>query len=218
MTLKAPIGILGGSFDPVHHGHLRLAVEAQQQLQLDHVRMIPLRKPAHREHPGATAEHRLRMLQDAVAKTPNIIVDDYELKKTDVSYTVNTLQHLNAEFPEHPLYWIMGIDSFATLNRWKDWQELFHYCHFLVAGRPLSQELKMDVELESVVAERFTEELSELHQTQAGKIMVLPFPVLNISSTAIREMIADGQRIDYLLPHTLIDYIYQNKLYQTHAN
>ncbi len=130
------IGILGGTFDPIHHGHLRCAQELLQDLPLDEVRLVPCRIPPHRDTPQASAEQRLRMLKAALDGAPGLTVDDRELSREGPSYTVDTLHSLRAEFGATPLCLIVGMDAFNGLDRWHRWQELIGLAHIVVAHRP----------------------------------------------------------------------------------
>lgn len=136
-STAAPLGVLGGTFDPIHTGHLRLAEEAREALGLGGVRLIPAGQPPHRGEPGSTAEDRLAMARLAAAGNPGFMVDDGEVRAQQKSYTVLTLERLRAEIgPRRPLVLILGADAFAGLPTWHRWTDLFALAHLAVANRP----------------------------------------------------------------------------------
>ena len=120
----SPLALLGGTFDPAHFGHLRIASETAAALKLPDVRLIPSKTPVHRARPGANEAQRLAMLKLAVADIPGLVADDRELKRDTPSYTVLTLESLRAEFPQRPLIWLIGIDAFMHINHWYQWPRL----------------------------------------------------------------------------------------------
>ena len=122
---SSPLALLGGTFDPVHWGHLRIASETAAALKLPEVRLIPSQAPVHRASPGATGEQRLAMLRLAVADAPGLSVDDRELTRDTPSYTTLTLESLRTEFPLRPLIWLIGVDAFVHINTWYEWPRLF---------------------------------------------------------------------------------------------
>ena len=130
------IGILGGTFDPIHHGHLRLAVEMREGLGLEELRLIPALQPPHREAPIAGAEDRLAMLEAAVARANALHIDTRELVREGPSYTVDTLLSLRAELPAQPLCLIIGMDAFCYLDTWHRWQDVLELAHIGIARRP----------------------------------------------------------------------------------
>ncbi|MGH8120697.1 MAG: nicotinate (nicotinamide) nucleotide adenylyltransferase, partial [Gammaproteobacteria bacterium] len=131
-----PIGILGGTFDPVHHGHLRLAIECCERLALAEVRLVPLRVPPHRKPPRASPEHRLAMLKLAAENKNNLIVDDSELRRKTISYTIDTVSTLRKSSGRTPLCLLLGTDAFNMLHTWHRWQALLDYVHVVIAERP----------------------------------------------------------------------------------
>ena len=130
------IGIMGGMFDPVHVGHIKVALAAQQVLQLDQVRLVPCSIPNHRDHALCSSLQRLDMLHLAVNDYPSLVVDDRELNRPGTSYTYDTLLSVREEFREAALYFVLGVDAFASLDQWHRWLELFELCHFVVIERP----------------------------------------------------------------------------------
>ncbi|MDP3904672.1 MAG: nicotinate-nucleotide adenylyltransferase [Methylococcaceae bacterium] len=205
------IGIFGGTFDPVHYGHLRSALEVKELFGLDEVRLIPCYQPPHRDQPKASATMRLQMLQQAINHEPGLIVDSRELDRAGPSYMVDTLKSLREEFSEQTLLLFIGSDAFENLTRWHRWQQLFAYAHLVVLTRP-GYAIKT---LDSFFNPRLANAKTELSKTPAGSIFFQPVTQLDISATAIRNMIALKQSPRFLLPDAVIEYIQQQQLYQT---
>ncbi len=207
-------GILGGTFDPVHIGHLRLALEVQAAVGLDQIQLVPVSSPAHRAAPVLSAETRLQMLQLAVADQLGLFVNPLELERPGVSYTCETLIHLRAQNPDTALCLITGMDSFATFNQWHRWREIPTLAHIIVAQRPGSQ-TDLKPELQAFLARAQTQNLQNLHQQQAGSVVMLDIPALDISSTRIRAMLKTGLSTRYLLPEPVQEIIETNDYYAT---
>ena len=206
------IGILGGTFNPVHYGHLRSALEVKDDFGLDEVRLIPCFQPPHREQPSVTALMRLHMLELAIKNQPGLKIDTRELDRQGPSYMVDTLKSLRLEFPDQPLLLFIGTDAFKHLSAWHQWQQLFAYAHIVVMTRPSYQAQDLD----DFFKARLTEDKKELAERLAGKLFFQAVTPLDISATAIRKMIAEQQNPGFLLPDAVIDYIKQNSLYQKH--
>jgi nicotinate-nucleotide adenylyltransferase len=205
------IGIFGGTFDPIHYGHLRSALEAKEIFGLEEVRLILSAKPPHRPAPQAPIGMRLEMLQLAVKKLPGFIVDTREIGRPGASYMVDTLLSLSYDYAEHPLLLIIGSDAFNQLTGWHQWQRLFDFAHIVVLTRP-----GFTVpQLENFFAKRYTANKQDLLELSAGKLYFQPITQLDISATNIRKMIADQRNPAFLLPDTVIAYIKQHELYQT---
>lgn len=206
------IAVLGGTFDPVHIGHLRSAVELREQLGFDEVRLIPARIPPHRRQPVASAEHRLQMLRLAVGDEPGLIVDDRELQRDGPSYTYDTLRDLRAEFgADCSLSLVMGADACASLDSWHRWHALFELAHLVVMARP-------DARLPAigVVADALRPRLTDaaaLGTDTAGAVVRVALTPLPISATVIRALIATGRSPRYLLPDAVWRYSLQHRLY-----
>jgi len=208
-------GILGGTFDPVHFGHLRLAEEARAALGLGQVRWIPAGRPPHRGAPGVTGEERLAMVQLAIADHPAFILDDAEVRSESPSYTVPTLLRLREECgPEPSLVLLMGADAFLGLSTWKHWRELFHLAHIAVATRP-GHELDPAAMPEALAREYLARRAMPKDLRQAAAGCVCPFAItpLAISATSIRKTLGNGQSPRYLLPDPVLAYIQQHALY-----
>jgi len=207
------IGLYGGTFDPVHYGHLRTAVEVQTALRLDEIRFIPCRVPAHRTTPAASPEQRVRMLELALASAePGLCIDARELHRPGPSYMVDTLMSLREELPETPLGLILGLDAFRTLPSWQRWQDLFALTHFIVMQRP-GTEADFPAELTHVLKQRLSADPAVLRQTPAGRVMRLDVIQLDNSSTRIRQILAAGHSARYLTPDAVLDYMHGQGLY-----
>jgi nicotinate-nucleotide adenylyltransferase len=209
------IGILGGTFDPVHYGHLRSALEVKDIFGLTEVRLIPCANPPHRNQPAVNAEMRLQMLELAIKNQPGLKIDTRELDRYDQyqapSYMVDTLESLRQEFPVEPLLLFIGSDAFKHLTGWHQWQQLFDYAHIVVMTRPSFE----TQELDGFFKARLVKDINELAQSKAGKLCFQQITQLDISATAIRDMIARKQNPGFLLPDAVIEYIKQHRLYET---
>ncbi|MGZ5028648.1 MAG: nicotinate-nucleotide adenylyltransferase [Methylobacter sp.] len=209
------IGIFGGTFDPVHYGHLRSALEVKDIFGLEEVRLIPCANPPHREQPGVTAERRLRMLELAIKNQPGLKIDTRELDRYKVdqtpSYMVDTLKSLRQEFPNEPLLLFIGTDAFRHLTGWHQWQRLFDYAHIVVMTRPGFSAEAFD----DFFNARLAGDISQLTKAISGRLFFQQITQLDISATAIRNIIARKQNPVFLLPDAVIEYIKQHKLYET---
>lgn len=206
------IGIMGGTFDPIHFGHLRTALELKQILNLDEIRLIPCKDPVHKERVHSLANDRLFMLQLAVANTPGLCVDDREINRQTPSYMVNTLQAIRNELPETPLCLIMGSDSFCNLPTWYRWQHILDLAHIIVVMRP-GHPFTMDSTLEHLMEERQLDDPEGLQELPSGYIYVQTISALEIDATTIRSQVAAGYNPQFLLPEAVWEYIQQNRLY-----
>ncbi len=217
----APIGILGGTFDPIHHGHLRIAQEALEQCQLAQVRFIPSGTPPHRATPQASAKTRWEMVRLALNGHADFLVDVREVFRTDPCYTVDTLTGLRAELgAQQALCLILGGDAFLQLHTWHEWQRLFELAHIVVlqraGGPPLGNAMNTaDAALQAEYRARLAPAAQVLHETPSGAIFVADMPALEISSTDIRRRCAEEKSIRYLVPDVVTNYINTHQLYRT---
>jgi nicotinate-nucleotide adenylyltransferase len=209
------IGIFGGTFDPIHHGHLRVALELYQQLGLDEVRFIPCRQPPHRSMPQASDAQRLTMLQLALAGQSGFVIDQRELRREGPSYMVDTLASIRAEVGDVPVCLIVGADAFAKLSGWHHWMHLIELAHIVVAHRPGNAFLLED-ELLTLYQRCQIDDPDELARAPAGHILRCQVTQLDISSVKIREELANGRSARYLLPEDVWAYIQEQGLYQNH--
>lgn len=212
MTNK-PIGLLGGTFDPVHHGHLRLALGCLQAAELASIRFIPLHTPAHRGTLYASPEQRLHMLQLATATVDKLEVDDIEIRRGGVSWSIDTVSELRRNNGSRPLCLIMGMDAFQTIPSWKNWDLLLDHVHIIVTDRPDTDSDLMHEQVARYYAAHSTINPEDIHTLTAGKIYKIKIPLLAISSTGVRQLFASGQNPGFLLPDTVISYIRENNIY-----
>jgi nicotinate-nucleotide adenylyltransferase len=201
-----PIGIFGGTFDPIHYGHLRTAFELLQALKLGELRFMPAGNPPHREQPMASAEQRVAMVRAATAGQPGFTVDDRETRREGPSYSVDTLAALRAEHPARSLCLIVGMDAFLELPKWHQWQELLQLAHLVVAHRPGWRAPTMGP-LGELLVDRGTGRVDDLHEAIAGRIFIHAVTQLEISSTEVRRLIASGRNPRYLMPDAVCDLI-----------
>lgn len=209
------IGILGGTFDPVHFGHLRSALEVCLQLNLDHVRLIPCAEPPHRQATMASAEVRRLMLELAVKSVPQLIVDDRELERDGPSFTVDTLLSLRQEFSDNPLFLILGTDAFRGLASWSRWQQILSLTHIVVVQRP-DETLDLQEDLQGWYQQHLAQATD--HHLAAGKIWPLTVTPLAISATQIRQDLLAANPVNFLLPESVIAVIEQLGLYRSNAS
>lgn len=208
-----PIGILGGSFDPVHCGHLRLAMEAMDMAGLEKILFIPLHQPSHRSPLYATPAQRQAMLALATGDRPGFEVSDIEIRRGGTTYSVDTLRQLQQLYPGRPLCLILGMDAFSRLNHWHEWQAISQLSHILIADRPLTDPTRLEPEVATLLAQAETLDNKDLHSTSAGKIMKIHVPQLDISSSRIRHLLRNGRHPDFLLPGNVLDYINSEQIY-----
>lgn len=214
MNPRPAIGLFGGTFDPVHNGHLRVALDAREGLGLAEVHLLPARQNPLRDTPGATAVQRRDLLAAAVDGEPGLRVDARELDRPGPSYSVDTLAGLRAEFgPGQPLALLVGADAFTGLVSWHRWRELFDLAHLVVLQRP-GHEAVQDAELAAETAARRTDAVAELHTTPAGRVLFWRVTQLEISSTDIRARVAAGRSIRYLVPDAVNEAIQRLGLYR----
>jgi len=200
------IGIYGGTFDPVHYGHLRSALEVREALEMDEVRFIPCRLPPHRGEPFFSPRQRLLFLQKATADEPSFVVDTRELERPGPSYMVETLTSLRQEVGERPLGLIVGLDAFLGLPGWHRWEELFDLAHLVIMDRPGFRPQWPEI-LQSHLIERRVLQGQTLGLVPAGKIFFQRVTQLEISATAIRRCLREGRSPRYLLPDSVLESI-----------
>lgn len=210
------LGVMGGTFDPIHFGHLRLAEEARQALGLAQVRVVPAGHPRHRDQPCSSAEDRLAMVRLALADLPQFELDDSEVRADLPSYTVPTLERLRSELgADRPLVLLLGVDAFLGLPSWYRWRELFDLAHIAVATRPgyALNEQYMAEELRAEYYHRMCKRPERLARQAAGHVASFAMTPLAISATSIRAILSQGGSPRFLLPDTVLDYIQQHHLY-----
>jgi nicotinate-nucleotide adenylyltransferase len=202
------IGIFGGTFDPVHYGHIKPALSVKQALNLSQIRFIPNRLPPHRAKPWLSVEQRLVLLKSALQEYPEAIVDERELQRKGPSYMVDTLASLKQDFSEEGLCLIIGMDVFFGLTSWYQWRSIFDFCHLVVTTRPgfdqgkmLDQNTeKLEAKDKDFLVRKITTDVSELTSQAAGRILLQSVPQLDISSTRIRQKCLNDEDVSDYMP------------------
>jgi nicotinate-nucleotide adenylyltransferase len=207
-----PIGIFGGTFDPIHYGHLRTAFELIQALRLSEVRFMPAGNPPHRDVTIASPELRLQMVKAAIGQQPGFNVDDREMRRSGPSYSVDTLAEMRSEMPNRSLCLIVGMDAFLSLPTWHQWQKILTLSHLIVAHRPGWRAPTMGP-LGELLVDHGTGRVDDLHENKAGKIFIHAVTQLEISSTEVRKLITMGRDPRYLMPDPVRDLIQQSGCY-----
>jgi nicotinate-nucleotide adenylyltransferase len=211
--MKRAIGILGGTFDPIHNGHLQPALEAMSALQLAELRLMPNHIPPHRPQPVASSAQRLAMVQLAAAELPGVCVDDRELRRHTPSYTIDTLIELRQERPDTPLCFLIGMDSLLGLPGWHRWQELTDYAHLIVSVRP-GWHPELSAELAAFVTAHRAPSAQAVHQQLAGYVVWMQNQPIALSATELRSQLAQDEPPVGLLPQKVADYIRQQGIYR----
>ncbi len=207
------IGILGGTFDPIHFGHLRPALEVRQGLGLDEVRLIPLRDPPHRGRPRADAGQRLQMVRLAAADQAGFVVDDRELRREGLSYTLDTLRSLRGDLDEGGhICILLGSDALLGFPDWHEPDEVLKLAHLIVMHRP-GADVSGEPALQALLAQHRTRDPGRLRDQAAGAILFHPVTQLEISATKIRRLVRSGRSARYLLPDVVLDLIVRWRLY-----
>ncbi len=197
------IGIMGGTFDPIHIGHLLLAEFAYEEFDLDEIWFLPNGNPPHKENEfGEGLNDRIEMVKAAIKDVPYFQLSLYEAKENVHSYTYQTMHHFCEKYPENEFYFILGADSLFNFEQWKNFKEIFPTCTILAAMRD-DKDMK-DLE----------KQIAYLHNKYDAKIAVLKSPVIDVSSTTIRTRVAESKSVRYMVPDTVYDYIQERKLYQ----
>ena len=209
-----PIGLIGGSFDPVHIGHVRMALGCIETLDLQAVCFVPANVSPLKSASGAGRKHRVEMLKRALGNQPQLAIDELELNRGGVSYTVDTLRELRRGEPHQPLCFIMGADAFDTLPAWRRWRELTDYAHLVVVGTKAWRARDGDARLHAYYAERACSSPAALHTCPGGFIHKTDVNVPAISSTRIRALLNNHEDAGNELPPGVYDYIKENKLYE----
>ncbi|MCK5898164.1 MAG: nicotinate-nucleotide adenylyltransferase [Methylococcales bacterium] len=204
------IGIYGGTFNPIHYGHLRTALEIKEILNLSEIRFIPCYQPALKDKPLVSAKARFEMVQLAIETQPDFVCDERELKRQGSSYMVDTLASLRMNFEQQSLLLLLGMDAFESLTQWSRWQRVFDYAHIVVMTRPKNSQIM----LTDFFKQRLTKEVSVLKQQVCGKLYFQKVTQLAISSTEIRKLLAQENSPRFLMPDNVINYIQHYKIYR----
>jgi len=212
------IGIFGGTFNPVHWGHIRTAIEIKNTLSLEKMLLIPCRIPPHRDEPSVSAQLRLAMLEAAITNYSELEVDERELNRPGPSYTVDTLASIRQEHTSVPLGLCMGVDAFIKLDSWHEWIRLFEFAHIIIVHRPgwHLEQLgdKISSTLRKVIEHRITTSNELLHKSANGLVLPLKVTNIDISSSDIRRRISLGKSVEEMLPRETFKIIQREKLYQ----
>ncbi len=207
------VGVLGGTFDPIHHGHLRSALELSEALVLAQLRLMPSAQPPHRELPGCSAQQRAAMVEMAVASEPRLSCDLRELRREGPSFTIDSLIELRRELADdESLCLIMGCDALLELDSWHRWQELLDWAHVVVIARP-GWRLPERGPVAQWIKTHALPGVSGITERPAGGVLISELRLLPISSTEIRAKLASGHSVRYLMPESVLDYITTHKLY-----
>ena len=212
-----PIGIFGGTFDPIHYGHLRTAFEMLQALSFEEVRFIPCGDPPHRGMTFADAELRFRMVEVATNGQDGFVSDDRELRRQGLSYSIDTLLDLRTEFPDRSLGLIVGMDAFLGLQKWHRWDEILDVAHIVVAHRPGWKAPDIGP-LGLLIAEHGTHRVADLHAATHGRIHIHAVTQLEIASTEIRELVAAGRDPRFQMPDAVRNVIEETGIYMSEMN
>ena len=212
------VGIYGGTFDPVHYGHLRVAEELVDTIGFDRFYFVPAGEPRLRDGPVASKQHRARMIALSIQNNARFSLDDRETKRSGMSVTVETLREYHTEYGGNTAFcFIMGVDTFLKINYWYLWQELFQLCHLVIVDRPGSMGIidrrDFPQDIKQACVSRWTDDPSDLTRQLNGKVYIAQTTLLDISATRIRSLIAADKSVRYLLPDVVLDYIKTQHLY-----
>lgn len=213
-TAQPPIGVFGGTYNPVHFGHLRSALEVVEKLHLEQLGLMPCAQPPLREQPDCSAEQRAAMVELAVAEEPRLTCDARELRREGKSYTIDSLIELRQEHgPQRSICMVMGCDAVLDIPRWHRWQELLDWAHIVVLARP-GWVLPESGEVADWLARHRSGRAHPLQSTPAGTIVIEELRPLPISSTEIRQLLVSNRSPRYLMPEAVLHYIEQHQLYR----
>lgn len=212
------VGIFGGTFDPVHYGHLRMAEEVAEIIGVQKMHFVPAGSPRLRDSPEGSLQHRATMIRLAIPSNARFILDEREIRRPGTSYSVESLRELKQELGgDVALCFVTGADAFMNLAAWHNWRELFDLCHFIIAARPghmlTTNPDVLPPELSAECARRWVSSVDSLKRATSGMIFAAQTTLLDISASVIRARIAAGRSVRYLIPDATLDYIAANHLY-----
>jgi len=209
------IGIFGGTFDPIHNGHIETAKHLADFLNLDEVTLLPCKIPPHKESTSVSSHHRTKMVELVCENNPQFKVDLRELKADQTSYTVNSLKDIRNEYPEAIIYFFIGMDSLLTFTHWFKWQEIFNLCHIVVCSRPSFSLEDANEETLGLIEQYQKSFTVNQKENLTGNLYFADDNYCPISSTEIRQLIVNGSDYSHLMPQFLINYIQQHNLYSS---
>ncbi|RUO59452.1 nicotinate-nucleotide adenylyltransferase [Pseudidiomarina insulisalsae] len=204
--------IFGGTFDPIHNGHVTTSLAAFAELEANQMHVVPSAQPPHRDYPGASAGQRLAMVKLAFAECPGVLPDDCELRRDGPSYSLLTLQEMRRRWPDDNITFLLGNDAFAKLDTWYGWQQLTEVANLAVMRRA-DQDTPWSPAVEALYHQHGCDALSQFHQHRQGQILLLETPDVAISATALREAIAENKDWREKVPVNVATYIEQYRLY-----
>jgi nicotinate-nucleotide adenylyltransferase len=220
MQLASPLGIFGGTFDPIHNGHIYPILEAAKKANIKKVALMPCYIPSHKNPAVASSEDRLKMVELVCAEHPLFYPDSRDINRGKPTFSVDSLKEIREAMPTTPLCFFIGTDSLQNLLKWHKWQTLFSLCHFVVCARKgesvkaLKTHSDDDLQLQTLLNKRQTFTPTTLHNSLAGHIYVANTQILTVSSSKIRQKLHNNQTVIDFLPPKILDYIQQHKLYQ----
>lgn len=210
---KPPLVLFGGTFDPIHFGHLRTALELQEVLNVPQINLVPTGEPVHKSSTGASAAQRFEMVRLAVESDAALLADDCELVSDEPCYTINTLMKKRAEVGEDlPIVLVMGMDSLLGIKSWSQWQQLTDYSHLLIVARP-GYEPEFDSELHCFIDQHKVEDLNLLNSLPSGHLVMHQLTPMNVSATQVRKIIKQGSNPRFLIPDSVWNFIKHERLY-----
>jgi nicotinate-nucleotide adenylyltransferase len=206
------LGIFGGTFDPIHHGHLALATNVLDHTPIDTLLLMPCYQPVHKKAPQASAKDRCAMIQLAIKDKPRLKLECCEIDRAEPSYMIDSLPALAKKYPNATLTLILGMDSFNQINHWKNWQQLSDMCHIMVVQRP-GHTLTTDKKLLAWIEQKRCDNLALMQHTSHGHLTFHTMPPVDISATWIRHCLHNNEDSSFLLPKSIFDYIHDHHLY-----
>ncbi|MBU3002927.1 nicotinate-nucleotide adenylyltransferase [Paraglaciecola arctica] len=221
MKLTPPLGIFGGTFDPIHNGHIFPVIEAAEKTNITKIALMPCYIPSHKDPATASSEDRLKMVKLICGQYPLFYADSRDINRGKPTFSVDSLTEIRQSMPTTPLCFFIGTDSLQNLFTWHNWEKLFSLCHFVVCsrdGETLNAINTYSDALQTLLKKRQVTDPIALHNSLAGYIYLANTQTLTVSSTEIRKQIFNNQSVEKLLPSKILDYIQRHKLYQPHTD
>jgi nicotinate-nucleotide adenylyltransferase len=206
------IGVIGGTFDPIHLGHVSLAKQVLEKCNLQSIRFIPCGIPPHRAQPIASSKERLNMLNLSIKNYSEFVADDCEIKRQGITRTIDTVRFLREQFPENSINFIMAYDAFLNFNTWYEYKSILDYSNIIVTNRP-GIELYLNDDLKELLNLHYQKDIELIHEKQYGNIFIITINPLPISASSIRNKIANKEDISKLISKEVYDYIKEKHLY-----